>query len=459
MARLESEPLVVGRSSELHLLSCGGALASIQWSQSGPNTQALLSARSPALTLTPTLPGTQRFTVQFNDAQGRSHSGSVDLAVAANDLPRGLLTRGEPSVWGGGQTSVRAWPLGYSPAELSGSRTRWERVSGPAVTLTDTGNSLLVLSAPAVSADELLVLRATLTLANGSQVQDEFRLLVQPPPSPAASPLFNGASAATRVYPYLANGPHAASLARCVYTPALQWSPNNLCTLGELSLLGQGGVTPTIEQVMQRVLVSHDWMGEVFERFLREQDPHGDFRRMLASTTAVVIGGRVRPAFYWNTTGAIYLDGAYLWLTPEQRDTLSEAPDPRSANGPLLQYTMPWRYVKDNQYATPARPVAERGSRSLDEAKIELARLLYHELTHAADLMPPRLHAVLNPSRKVFESMPSAHAFGCAQAAAALPIPDHGGTGAGVVPWGDGHRAAERLSGLRTSPASSAMTA
>ncbi len=406
VARLDTEPLRVGRSSELHLLACGaGTLTRIQWS--GPAGLPLLSARSPSLSLTPTQTGTQRFTVSFVDAQGRSHSGSVELNVSASDTPRGLLTRGEPSSWAGDRLSLRAWPQGFSEAELVGSTTRWERVSGPAVTLGDAAQARLLLNAPAVSQDQLLVLRATLSLADGSTHSDEFRLLVQPVPGLAASPLFSGGNAATRTYPYLTDGPFAAPLARCVYSPALSSNPNNLCRLSELPLLGQGSSNPTVEQIMQRLVVSHDWQAEVFERFLREQDPDGDFRRLLAATTAVVIGGRIRPAFYWSATGAIYLDAAYLWLTPEQRDTISESPDPRSAYGLDLQYSSPWRYVKDNRHATPARPVLARGTRSLDEIKVELGRLLYHELAHANDFLPPRSHAFLASNQLVYQAVPS----------------------------------------------------
>lgn len=410
VARLDTEALQVGRSAELHLLSCDAPLDQVQWTQTGPETLVALSldsARSQSIGVTPGLTGTYRYSVSFRDSQGRSFSGGTELSATPASSARGVLTRGEPSVWGGGSLSLRAWPQGLSEADLVGARWSWTRISGPGVTLTDPNAALLVFSAPAVAADQLLVLRATLSLADGSQLSDDFRLLVQPPPHAAADPLFSGRSASTRVYPYQVGGPYAAALARCAYHPGLQWSPNNLCTLGNLPLLGQGGVTPTIEQVMQRVLVSNDWMGEVFERFLREQDPNGDFRRLLAATTSVVIGGRVRPSFYWNTTGAIYIDASYLWLTPEQRDSVSETLDPRSANGPLLQYATPWRYVKDNQYATLARPVTARGTRPLSEIRYELGRLLYHELTHASDFLPPSVHASLNPARKVFEASPS----------------------------------------------------
>ncbi len=407
VARLDSEPLAVHRSSEIHLVSCGGALNNLRWTYSGASPFKLLTDRSPSLSVLPTVPGPHRFEVRFSDATGRSHSGSVELNAAPVDVPRNLVTRGDPSSWAGDRLSLRAWPQGYSEADLAGSSTGWTRVSGPEVTVPDTDSARLLITAPSVASDQLLVLRATLSWPDGRRVSDDFRLLVQPVPGAAAQPLFRGDNAATRTVPYLEAGPQAVPLARCIYNPALQSSGANVCTLGELPLLGQTAAVPSVEQVMQRVLVSHDWQAEVFERFLREQDGSGDLRRMLAATTAIVIGGRIRPAYYWSATGAIYLDAAFLWLTPEQRDTLSEAPDPRSDYGRDLQYSSPWRYVKDNAFATPARPVTARATRDLAEIRVELGRLLYHELTHAGDFFPPRSHASLPTDRRIYEAVPA----------------------------------------------------
>jgi hypothetical protein len=49
-------------------------------------------------------------------------------------------------------------------------------------------------------------------------------------------------------------------------------------------------MTPTVAQVMGRVLVSHDFLGANFEQFLLTEDPNGDFRRLLAGVSAIVIG-------------------------------------------------------------------------------------------------------------------------------------------------------------------------
>ena len=91
---------------------------------------------------------------------------------------------------------------------------------------------------------------------------------------------------------------------------------------------------------------------------------------------------------YWVVTGAIYLDPDDLWLTPSQRDTINEAPDYRSNFGDDLNFVMPWRYVKDNQYASLGVPITVRADRTLAQINPDLAFLLYHEPAHANDFFP-----------------------------------------------------------------------
>ncbi len=399
----------VGRNAELALQSCGAVLSHLQWTQLGGPPLPLMSARSQALSIEPPGAGPYRFSVSFQDDRGRTLDAQVSLDVAAGDSAAGLVIRGEPSVWGNGALSLRAWPVGLSEVERNAASVRWSVVEGPATPLTQATGWSLVFNAPSVNADSLLRLRASVSLADGRTLSQDFTLLVQPAPRLAAQPLFAGSNAASRVYPYRRGGPHAVALDACIYAPHLSFSnPASVCTLGQLPLLGQvtRGELPSIEQVMQRVLVSNDWMGDVFENFLRTQDVHGDFRRLLNATTAIVIGGRVRPSFYWNVTGAIYLDAANLWLTPTQRDTLSEAPDPRQDFGAALNFNTPWRYVLDNRHAVGSFPLAERGSREIASLRFDLGRILYHELAHAGDFLPPRVHAQLRDDLRVYESSP-----------------------------------------------------
>jgi len=398
---------VAGGNQELALLACPGAqLADVQWRQTDGSALTLMSPRSAALSVTPPAAGHYAFGVTFTDARGASYTGQAEFTAAAAQATS-LVVRGEPSVWSGGQTSLRAWVDGLAVGDYAGARVHWTQLDGPAVDLGDATQWRVVFAAPTVTADAVLRLRADATLADGRSASQVFSLLVQAPPPAAAAPLFDTSNPSSRVYPYIANSAHAAAMRDCIYTPAL--SRNALCTLSRLSLLGMEtrGEVPTVEQVMARVMVSNDWMGQRFEAFLREQDTHGDFRRMLNATTAVVIGGRVRPAFYWVATGAIYLDADNLWLTPEERDTVSEVADPRGGYGSALAYDTLWRYVQGNQAVGGRGNVLARASRDTAALIPALGRLLYHELTHANDFFPARVHLLLNSSLRVVEASPA----------------------------------------------------
>ena len=190
-------------------------------------------------------------------------------------------------------------------------------------------------------------------------------------------------------------------LTRCVYDATL--TDASVCTLGQLPLLGQEtrGELPSVEQVMKHVVVSHDWLGANFEAFLRANDTQGDFRRMLMSTTAIVLGAHVRPSFYNPATGAIYLDAGDFWLTPAERDTIDEVPDYRSDFGNSLAYADLWRYARADERFFKYWDPQQRVVRTQDDLLAEAGWLLYHELSHAGDFIPPSHYAALGATDTV----------------------------------------------------------
>jgi hypothetical protein len=395
------------RNVELALRSCSGPLRSFEWTQTaGPSLGTLLGRRSAAINVEPQQAGSYGFEVRYTDETGTSRVANSVVNVAAAASTPAVVVRGDPSVWGHSTLSARVWLPSLTSTEAANARITWTQTSGPSLTLSAPNDAVQIIQAPVVQADAVAELQASVQLADGRTLMGGFRILVQPPPAyPATNQaLWNTSRPISPVYAYRAASPWASALERCVYAASLVY--NQTCLLRELPLLGTqfAGQVPTVEQVMDRVLVSHDWMGEVFEQYLRTQDPTGELRRQLASTTAVVIGSRVRPAFYWVATGAIYLDAANLWLTPAQRDTLSEAPDPRSAFGADLAHTSLWRFVRNNQSATVNPALSLRQSRGVADLTGSLTRLMYHELTHAADFTPPSRHTVMNPDGPVSQS-------------------------------------------------------
>jgi hypothetical protein len=383
-----------GKNAAAAVLGCSGAIGQPRWTQTAGPAVTPLSDKTQTLSFDPPGAGTYQFDVAFVDASGTARTQSVALDVAAQVAPSLLTLRASHSVRMGGNASVRAWPA----AGTSVQAIRWTQLEGPAVTLNTADPYVAIFTAPTVGSDTVIRLRATLTTTAGATDSDEVMVLVerhaQASPNDVAA-VWAG-DHVSRVYPFRAGSPYADDLVPCAYDAAQRDS--NLCPLSRLPFLAQqnGGAPPTVEQVMDRVLVSHDWLGRNFETFLRTQDTRGDFRRMLMSTTAVVLGTHVRPSFYYAATGAIYLDADNLWLTPAERDTVSEVPDFRSDFDRDLAYSGVWRYVQNNQSIFVFFDPRSRVTRDASYLLYDAGWLMYHELGHALDFMPPSAYGALN---------------------------------------------------------------
>jgi len=154
------------------------------------------------------------------------------------------------------------------------------------------------------------------------------------------------------------------------------------CSLNTLPLLREEG-NITIEKIKSRLVVSHKWMGDRFIEMLDMLEP--DIKELLGAVTAIVIDNDIRPSFYTTQTGAIYIDPRYLWLTPQEAQDITKKDDFRSSYGNSLRFIPAWRYVKDNQNAIIYGNLDKPKTRTREDIKLALARLLYHELSHAND--------------------------------------------------------------------------
>ncbi len=238
----------------------------------------------------------------------------------------------------------------------------------------------------AVAACTLLALAAC---GGGGSSGGQASSAATPPAATAPTGAQSSEVAATAAFKSSAR--HADDLRPCTYNG----SSTSTCTLARLPFLGQEHSDPDLAAVMDRVLVSHAWMGENFEAMLALLPD--DLLLLLRSITAIVIAADIRPAHYEAGTGAIYLDPDFLWLTQAQRADITAAPDARLGFGQNLQFSMPWRYVRNGTRLTIG--LDADGNRSLQDTAIVLAFLLYHELSHAVDFMPPSRFAGLDSSR------------------------------------------------------------
>jgi hypothetical protein len=192
--------------------------------------------------------------------------------------------------------------------------------------------------------------------------------------------------------PAVSNSAYKDDLVRC----ATIEESSNACHLNRLPFIGQETNSPTKANIMARVIVSHTWMAGRFSELLDEMPD--DIYQLFGGVTAIVIGADIRPSYYWAVTGAIYLDPADLWLTSAERNTISKAPDYRSEFARELAFSSYWRYVQGNNYAWNSYSLdGNVSSRPISEIVRPMAALLFHELAHANDFIPPVLITTVNP--------------------------------------------------------------
>lgn len=194
--------------------------------------------------------------------------------------------------------------------------------------------------------------------------------------------------------PAVADSPYKADIVNC--SKIVNDRPVTSCKLGTLPFIGQKNSTPTKADVLAQTVVSHPWMATRFEQLL-DQMPQ-DIFLLFRGVTAVVIGADIRPSHYRSDSGAIYLDPADLWLNATERATISKAEDFRNGFSNGLAFRSLWRYVQGKADAFGYFPLdGPISSRSINDIVRPMADLLFHELAHANDFMPPAYVGQANP--------------------------------------------------------------
>jgi len=202
----------------------------------------------------------------------------------------------------------------------------------------------------------------------------------------------------SNLQPYISSGPYADTLVRCV---AIE-NDSDSCTLNELPPIGLDSISPSLDDVLNHLVVSHTWMGDRMHDLLEQMPP--DMLLMLRSNTAIVIDDDIRPAHFRSATGAIYIDPAYLWLTNAEKATINPKEDYRSSYGDELMFKRLWRYIIDNQYAWQNYALDGIEERVLEDTLISTSWLFYHELAHANDCMPPDQLVNLNKNNSYYNN-------------------------------------------------------
>jgi len=192
------------------------------------------------------------------------------------------------------------------------------------------------------------------------------------------------------VVPFRSDSPYASVLKQCALA-----TEDSLCTNATLPYIGQDHTNPTINDILNRVLVSHEWMGVRFAQLL-QQFPEESIA-LFKPVTVITIGSEVRPSVFNAWRGSIELDPYYLWLTLSEKSTVSVDDDPRTGFGSDLRFLNRWSYMKDNRPAYQFFSLADDEERTLNDSVIPAAGLLYHELAHANDFVNPEFFPEINP--------------------------------------------------------------
>lgn len=175
------------------------------------------------------------------------------------------------------------------------------------------------------------------------------------------------------------------------------------CTLEELPIIGLETDSPTIGDIMARVVVSHTWMGDRFQEVLEALPV--EMLELFTATTAIVIDADIRPSFYYSGTGAIYIDPAYLWQTLAEKRTINTQQDYRSEFDDPLQFKVRARYMKNDNYAYQYWPLTDDQTRTLNDLILPATRVLLHELAHANDFIPPGSYASLTLENAIVDEI------------------------------------------------------
>ena len=380
---------MVNQSVNFFLYFPNKVITDIKWTQTSGPVTVFLANTSKVIAFTPSIAGEYQFEVSFNN-NGESQQLNHFLTVL--DEVSVINARLDHAVLEQNNVSLRA----EISADIAIDSISWEQLSEEKVTFIENGLSVN-FEAPSVDKDTLLTFEVKGT-ANGILVSDTVTILVEDSDLIKNNAYFKDRTAST--FPYDNTGPYAQDIVNCVYSNQLTSS----CPLEKLPLIAHQSLTPTVEDIMSRVVVSHQWMGDRFRDFLLHNDNNNDFKNLLRATTAIVISYDVRPSFYWAATGAIYLDPKNFWLSPDERDTINESADYRASFGRELQFTMPWRYIKDNDYATDYPSETIRITRNENDGLYRLASLLYHELAHANDFFPKTEWFIHDQSSRVLDA-------------------------------------------------------
>ena len=159
------------------------------------------------------------------------------------------------------------------------------------------------------------------------------------------------------------------------------------CSLNTLPLIGLDNEDPSINNIMNRLIVSHSWIGKRFKEFLEHYPKEA--LTLFRSITAIVITGNTRPSRYHKEASVIFIDPKDLWLTKAEYCSISKKKDYRTHFGDTLSFQFLRRPFKDNIPVYKNSPLSYHEDKSIQDVAPALSVVVFHELAHANDYFHP----------------------------------------------------------------------
>ena len=183
---------------------------------------------------------------------------------------------------------------------------------------------------------------------------------------------------------FVANGPYAELLNRCRDADG-----DALCTTEQLPLLGQNGNTNiTVNDIMSRVVTTHDWMGPRFQQLLERLGPEA--LKLFGPIAVITLGGDSEDYSFANSwRGSLYIPTDILWLTEQEKAALY-VPESTSGGNTTQVTPLPWlarfRWLKGDNWLYFA---TDRSEREYANIEVHFAANLYYPLAYINGVIPP----------------------------------------------------------------------
>lgn len=232
-------------------------------------------------------------------------------------------------------------------------------------------------------------------------------------PESLASPNNNGRPQLDSVFMY----DHSASNSEKILQCSKLFLSFDSCDIADVKPIGvdvTGNVS--IDNIKERLVVSHDWMADSFIDALNEINSQ-EFLNFFKPLNAIVLSYDIRPAFYQVTTASVYIDARYLWRNGEEWETIYQQDDFRDSYVSEFMFESFQRYVNanSNSYTLWSNAYNAESYNRRTSAQIApgLFRLLTHELAHANDYLPPEVLANLGNKGKIYNDYiyPASHIY------------------------------------------------